>query len=110
MKLLNNIIRKLGKQNYKLDVSLSLKEIIYESFTKIITLFRGFVLILRVYKCDGFIFLGKKTKIKHAHKISLGKTIIIEDFVEINALSKKGKIYFIKKGIPNLIPRDYPLY
>lgn len=90
MNLLNNISQLLGKQNYRIDDSISKKEIFHESLAKMIALFRGFTLRLRVQRSIGVIFLGKHTKIKHAHKISLGKTIVIEDFVEINALSKKG--------------------
>ncbi len=38
----------------------------------------------------GLLFVGKRCKLSHKHLIRLGRTVTIEDSVEINALSKQG--------------------
>lgn len=90
MQLLNKIIRKLGKKNYSVDKSLTGKEIFIILSSKAICLLRGFYYRLFLKKCDGMLFVGKRCKIKNCHKISTGKTITIDDNVEINALSLSG--------------------
>jgi len=89
-KIINQIIQKLGRQNYQIDSSISDFELIYVLYSKFIQLIRGFFLKLRIKKSKGFIFVGKRTKIRFKSKISIGKSVQIGDNVEINALSKNG--------------------
>jgi acetyltransferase-like isoleucine patch superfamily enzyme len=51
---------------------------------------RGFYHRIFFKKAAGLLFVGTRCKIRHAHKISAGKTITIGDNVEINALSRHG--------------------
>lgn len=83
-------IRKLGKKNYTVDKNTSGKEAFILLFEKAICYLRGFYYRIFIKSCGGYLFVGKRCKIKHCHKISLGRTIIIGDNVEINALSKEG--------------------
>jgi acetyltransferase-like isoleucine patch superfamily enzyme len=89
----DSIIIKLGRKDYKIDPEISTKDLIIIIYIKIIQLFRGFLIKPFFKKSEGLIFIGRKTKILHKSHISLGKTIIIGDNVEINALSRKG-IFF----------------
>ncbi len=89
-KVLNNIIHSLGRTNYEIDSSVSLGNILIIVFEKFIQFLRGSFLKLFLKKSNGFIFLGKNVRIKHKNLISLGATTFIGDYVEINALSKKG--------------------
>lgn len=90
MGITDRIIQKLGKKDYKVDEALSGKETIIILSEKMICLLRGFWYRLFFRQCGGYLFVGKRCKIRHCHKISTGRTIQIGDHVEINALSKKG--------------------
>jgi acetyltransferase-like isoleucine patch superfamily enzyme len=90
MQVINKIIRKLGKKNYSVDASLSKKELFIILTEKFTCLLRGFYYRLFFKECRGLLFVGKRCKIKHCHKIRVGKTVTIGDNVEINALSLSG--------------------
>ena len=90
--ILNNLIKKLGKNNYKLDSSLSSKDLLNIILEKAFPFLRGLFLRLSLKESKGIVFLGRHTKIKFKSKIKIGKTIIIGDNVEINALSINGII------------------
>ena len=87
MQLLNKLIQKLGKTGYTVDKDLSKIDILITVTDKFIALVRGFYLKIWLKKSNGMIFVGKRTKIRYAHKITAGKTITIGDNVEINALT-----------------------
>lgn len=90
MELLNKLIQKLGKKGYTVDKDLSKRDIYITVKDKLFAVIRGFCLKIWLKRSGGLIFLGRHTKIRYCHRISLGKTISIGDNVEINALSKKG--------------------
>ncbi len=90
MQLVNNIIRRLGKKDYSIDTNLSKREIFIIIKEKFFCLLRGFYYRIFFKKSSGLLFVGKRCKIKHCHKIKAGKTITIGDNVEINALCKEG--------------------
>jgi acetyltransferase-like isoleucine patch superfamily enzyme len=87
---INTLIRKLGKKNYSVDKNLSKKEMFIIMAEKLTCLIRGFYYRLFFKKCEGLLFVGRRCKIKHCHKISVGRTITIGGNVEINALSISG--------------------
>jgi len=85
----NKIIQKLGKSGYKVDDAISTNNLFIVLLERLIQLLRGFY--LQIYlKNSGILFVGRNCKIKHCNKIIFGKTIIIGDNVNINALSKHG--------------------
>jgi acetyltransferase-like isoleucine patch superfamily enzyme len=89
-KIINKLIQKLGRAGYKVDNNLSNFEIFLIMFEKGIQYLRGFPLKFTLKGSKGAIFLGRNCKLKFKHKIEFGRTIIIGDNVEINALSKFG--------------------
>lgn len=91
-KLLNKIIQRLGKENYKVDDALNSNDIWMVLCARFIQMFRGLFLKLKLKSSKGIIFKGKNCKIKHCKKIVAGKSLTIGDHVEINALSKHGII------------------
>ncbi|RZK26809.1 MAG: acyltransferase [Flavobacterium sp.] len=90
MKLINNVIRKLGKSDYSIDKEITKKEIAIIVIEKFTSLIRGYYMRLWVKSSKGLLFVGRNCKLKHLHKLNIGKTIIIGDNVEINALSRGG--------------------
>ncbi len=88
--LVNMLIQRMGKTGYQLDEdirSISLLIILLDRGCQAI---RGLFLKLFLRSSSGLVFLGKNTKIRHAHLISAGKSLSIGDSVEINALCKQG--------------------
>ena len=91
-RLLNRIIQKLGRANYEIDPQISSLSLFSLLVSKSSQLLRGFFLKVTLKKSAGMIFLVRRCKIKHKHLISVGKTLTLGDYVEINALSKQGVI------------------
>jgi acetyltransferase-like isoleucine patch superfamily enzyme len=92
MELFNYLIEKLGKKEYKIDKKITYYEMLIIAFDKSICALRGVFLKIWLKKSKGIIFLGRRTNIKFRHKITLGKTITIGNYVEINALSEHGVV------------------
>jgi acetyltransferase-like isoleucine patch superfamily enzyme len=88
--IVNKILSRLGRKNYVLDNDLSSFELFLYIFSKTSEILRGFLRKPFLKKSCGFLFLGVKTKIKYLHKIKLGRSVQIGDYVYINALSKNG--------------------
>jgi len=89
-RLLNRIIQRLGRENYEIDPSISSLSLLSLLVSKSFQFLRGLWLKLTLKKSSGLIFAGKRCKIRHKHLISVGKTLTLGDYVEINALSKHG--------------------
>ena len=100
--IVNKIIQQLGKDNYKIDESLSVSDLLIIITSKLAQAFRGIPLKLMLKKSTGLIFVGTNCKISHKSKIEVGSTFSIGDNVEINALSKKG----VKIGNNNTILKN----
>jgi acetyltransferase-like isoleucine patch superfamily enzyme len=90
MKIIDRLINRLGRKDYKIDSQISKRELSIILLQRAMQFFRGIILKVLVRKSLGVIFLGRRCKISFKHKISLGQTIFIGDNVEINALSKDG--------------------
>lgn len=88
--LINRRIQKLGRQNYSIDNSLTAVDVMFIIFGKFVPLVRGLFYRIIVRKSSGILFIGRRTKLKFCYKLSLGKSVVIGDNVQINALSKKG--------------------
>jgi acetyltransferase-like isoleucine patch superfamily enzyme len=58
--------------------------------SKVTCLIRGCLLKPFLHSSSGLIFIGRRCKIKFKHRITVGKSLTIGDYVEINALSKSG--------------------
>jgi acetyltransferase-like isoleucine patch superfamily enzyme len=90
MKIINKIIRLLGRDNYSIDSHITRYDLLIIVLSKTSCLLRGFILKFTLKKSDGLLFVGRSCKIVFRNKISLGKTVIFGDNVEINALSRSG--------------------
>lgn len=88
--LINKIIKLLGRENYIIDKRITFIELSIIVFVKICQVFRGVFYRIFLNKSEGLLFVGKRVKIRHCHKIIVGKSLQIGDNVEINALSKSG--------------------
>lgn len=85
------IIRRLKKNpNYTLDQSLSPKLLTPVLARRGMALIRGGLVRLRVRHCGGALFIGKRVQLRHTGLIRLGRSVIIEDGVLIDALSLEG--------------------
>lgn len=78
-----------GDKNYKFSTNLSFYEFFLVSYPRVIQLMRG-VLYKISLKSAGLLFVGYKVSISHKNMIRVGKNVIIEDYVHINALSVDG--------------------
>jgi acetyltransferase-like isoleucine patch superfamily enzyme len=90
--ILEMLFNLLGRPYYKIDDKINNYELfIYFSdyFTKVV---RGILFNLFYFRSFGFLFLGKDCQLRYKHKISLGKSVIIDDNVYINALSTHGVV------------------
>ncbi len=89
-KIVNKLIQRLGKDNYMIDISLSVGDLLIIITSKFAQAIRGITLKPMMKNSSGLIFLGTNCKISHKSNIEVGSTFSIGDNVEINALSKKG--------------------
>ena len=83
---------KLLKQDpsYRLDEHLTGKTLLQVAFYRGTTLLRGSWKKWQLGQCSGKLFMGKNVTLRHPQLISMGRSVIIEDFVTIDALSKSG--------------------
>lgn len=87
---IENIIHKLGKTGYKLDEALTDRGLVIEVFSKIPCVLRGAIKKIGLKESSGLLFAGRHCKLRHKYLLSIGKTLTLGDYVEINALSKHG--------------------
>jgi len=90
--IVNKFIKFLGKADYQIDGSIKAFDLLRLLIRRSIWFVRGLLYSFRLKKSGMFLFVGSNVKLRHASKISLGRTVTFEDNVEINALSKKGII------------------
>ncbi|NCD72275.1 acyltransferase [Mucilaginibacter sp. R11] len=55
-----------------------------------VQIFRGFWLKLFIKQSQGLVFIGRNVKVRHAYQLTAGKNLILDDNVNINALSYDG--------------------
>jgi len=89
-RLVNIIITKLGRPGYKLDPNISVKSLIIILKIKLFEIIRGISIKPFLGSSEGFVFVGRRTRLRHLHLIKAGNTLYIGDNVEINALSIQG--------------------
>jgi acetyltransferase-like isoleucine patch superfamily enzyme len=89
-KILNSIIRKLGRDGYSVDQSLKMADLILIVWSKFFQVLRGLGLKPFLKSSSGILFKGRGVKIKFKKRMSVGKSLTLGQNVQINALSKKG--------------------
>ncbi len=75
---------------YQLDSNLTGRLLLQVVFYRGVMLFRGGWKQWQFGKSSGKLFIGKSTTLRHPQLIKIGNSVIIEDFVTINALSIDG--------------------
>jgi acetyltransferase-like isoleucine patch superfamily enzyme len=88
--LIEELAKKLGRVNYSVDEALTTKDLFFYVIELCIKALRGFFYKLFFNKSSGFTFIGSNTRLRFLYNLSLGRSVMIGDNVEINALSKKG--------------------
>lgn len=83
------IARLKNDASYKLDDSYSGRQLFYIVYYRFFQVCRGFFLKATITS-SGMIFCGRRVVIQHGYQFSAGKNLILEDGVQINALSEKG--------------------
>lgn len=89
-KILSKVISKIKKEEYTVDENITFFIIFGMIVKKIKMIIRGFFIKLFIGNAKGVLFVGKKCDIKCMKKIKLLGSATIEDYVKIDALSKKG--------------------
>lgn len=85
------VIRKLKNDpSYKIESQYSDRQFIAILSIRSFQVLRGIWLKLRLGASQGIIFSGRRVVIEHAYAVSSGNSLILEDNVHINGLSKRG--------------------
>jgi acetyltransferase-like isoleucine patch superfamily enzyme len=88
---IERIIRKLKNDpGYKWDSAYSVSALFIISMHRTAQVIRGFFLKPFLKKSSGFLFVGRRVKVRHGYQLIAGKNLILEDNVSINALSVNG--------------------
>lgn len=88
-----NLIRGLKKDpSYQLDSRISLNDLVELLAIRGISALRGFFIKPRLRASKGILFIGKRVTLRHKRKMSVGRSVIIDDHVTIDALSQKGVV------------------
>jgi len=91
--MIEKLIRKLKNDpNYKWESPHSTRDLLSISWVRVWQLVRGMMLKPFLKKSSGFLFVGRRVKVRHGYKITAGKNLILEDNVSLNALSENGII------------------
>ncbi|HFJ9293030.1 MULTISPECIES: acyltransferase [Bacillus] len=88
--ILNFLISKLKKTEYKLDSSIKTIDILGIVWIRVLYLWRGIYRRIGTDKCGKFLFVGKKVELKGKRFIKLGNGITIDNHVSLDALSIEG--------------------
>ena len=89
-KIVNKIIVKLGRSDYRLDDNITNIDLFIIVYIKGIQICRGLYYNFSFKSVKGLLFVGKNVEINFCSKISCGRSVTIDNNVKINALSKKG--------------------
>lgn len=88
--ILEKLIQKIKKEpQYTVTSNISFLEMMLIISDRACQALRG-VMIKPFIKSTGFLFLGKNTKIQFKKQLTIGKSVIIDDNVFINAYSLNG--------------------
>lgn len=91
-RLINAIIQLIKKDDFSVSPDIKTIDLIVLVRRRVIMFIKGHIKLIGVKKKGRVTFVGKKVDLRHKKFIQLGNSVTIEDFVEIDALSKKGVI------------------
>jgi acetyltransferase-like isoleucine patch superfamily enzyme len=91
--LIEQVIRKLkGDPSYKWHSEYSSRDMAVVLSTRFGQVIRGCYKRLFFKSTKGLVFVGRSVSIRHAYLLQAGKNLILDDYVNINALSGNGII------------------
>lgn len=91
---IEKLIRKLKNDpNYNWESPYSTRDLLGITSIRFLQILRGLYLKPFLKKSSGLLFIGRDVKVRHAYQFSAGKNLILEDHVNINALSAQGIIF-----------------
>ena len=89
--IIERIIRKLKSDpNYKWESPYSTRDMFLVGLNRAVQIARGLFLKPFLKRSGGLVFLGRNVIIRHGYQLSVGKNLILEDNVSVNALSFNG--------------------
>lgn len=89
--LTNTLIQRLKRDpTYQLDPNLSLRAMWAIFAYRGPAYLRGKWYQLSLHRCGGNLFAGSHLSLRSRHLISVGRSVILEDYVAIDALSQRG--------------------
>lgn len=95
--MIHQLVEKLAQalkhdNTYRLDPALTGRALLQVASQRGISVMRGGWRRLWLRESKGALFLGKAVSLQHPQLISVGRSVIIEDYVRIDALSQQGII------------------
>lgn len=84
------ISRLKGDKAYKINIDFTFAQLIRIVYYRIVQIFRGLLSRIFIKQVKGLLFAGTKIILEHSNQLRIGKNVIIEDGVFINALSRDG--------------------
>lgn len=88
------LIRQLKRdRNYALDSRITIKDLIEIFWHRGLTALRGLWVSWQLGHSGSVLFIGKNVTLRHKRCITLGNSVIIEDGVFIDALSRNGVVF-----------------
>jgi acetyltransferase-like isoleucine patch superfamily enzyme len=89
--LTESTIRKLkSAPSYHLDQQISSGDLLRVLWNRGMAVLHGVWLRIRLADHRGILFVGSHVRLHHSRKIHIGKSVILEDGVIVDALSEKG--------------------
>lgn len=95
--MIHQVVEKLAQalkhdDGYELDPALTGRVLLQVAFQRGSAVLRGVWRRLWLREAKGVLFVGKAVSLQHPQLISIGRSVIIEDYVRIDALSQQGVI------------------
>jgi acetyltransferase-like isoleucine patch superfamily enzyme len=90
-RVMEGLIRRLKRDpGYRLEEPLTSRDVLHTLVHRCCQAFRGLLFRPWVRSCHGLLFCGRHVTIWHGYALALGRNVILEDNVLINALSLEG--------------------
>lgn len=89
--MIEKLIRKLKNDpNYKWESAYTTRDLFTVGMVRFCQMVNGLFLKPFLKKSSGLIFVGCRVKVRHGYQLTVGRSLILEDNVSINALSYNG--------------------
>lgn len=93
IKIIEKLAQKIkNNPRYELDRQLQFLDLNSILFQRVFSIIRALFVCVLLKKCHFPLFIGKRVRILHTRHISIGRGVTIDDYVKIDALSKKGVV------------------